>query len=251
MIRVSKLLAERGWAEANAGNMSVKVDVDDLPQYTQTCCEHRFDNPFPDLAGDWFVVTATKSRARDMERIPSRTIGLMEIMEGGIGSVCHWGTAPPTSEFPAHLSIYSACKEAQPEIKAVLHTHPPNLVALSHLPDMQDPGRINKALRSMHPEVPILVPGGINVMEFCIPGSFELGCATGDALKTHRIAMWPMHGVVSIAEDLEKALDQIEIIEKAATIYMLVRSTGQDPVGLSREQIIESRAYWGIRDRID
>jgi len=245
-MRVSQILANRLWAEANAGNMSMRVDPSELPEYIEIDENVKFGYSFPVLNGDWYFVTATKSRARDMERIPSQTIGLVELTEMGARIVCRWGAYPPTSEFPAHMSIYSACRESRPEIRAVLHTHPPNLIAMTHLPYMQDSGYINTALRSMHPEVPILVPDGVACLEFKIPGSMELGTATGEALLKCRVAIWPMHGVVSIAENLDKALDQIEILEKAATIYMLVRSTGQEPVGLSPTQINDSCGFWGV-----
>jgi len=245
-MRVSQILANRLWAEANAGNMSMRVDPSELPEYISICEDVKFGYSFPVLNGDWYLVTATKSRARDMERIPSHTIGLVELTEMGGRIVCRWGAYPPTSEFPAHMSIYSACRESRPEIRAVLHTHPPNLIAMTHLPDMQELHKINLALKSMHPEVPILVPDGVACLEFQVPGSMELGTATGEVLTKIRVAIWPMHGVVSIAEDLDKALDQVEILEKAAMIYMLVRSTGQNPVGLSTKQIMESREFWGV-----
>ena len=107
---------------------------------------------------------------------------------------------------------------------------------------------MNRALRKMHPEVGILVPKGIKGMEYRIPGSIELGEATRDAILSCNIAVWPMHGVVSLASDLDKALDQVEIIEKAAWIYMIVRASGEEPIGLTPDQIKKSREYWGVTE---
>jgi len=251
MISVSKVLSGRLWAEANAGNMSIRLDPSELPPLLGNAREFKLAETYTDLEGEWFLVTATKSRARDMEHIPASTIGLFEITGNGKKARCHWGTGPPTSEFPAHMSIYSHCIKNKPEINAVLHTHPPNLIAMSHLPEMQWPGKINKMLRSIHPEVSILVPDGIAHIDYDIPGSYELGVSTGEALTSSRCALWPMHGIVSIAEDLEKALDQVEILEKAATIFMLVHGTGQEPVGLTREQVKRSCKFWGIESDSD
>jgi len=249
--RVSDLLASRGWAEANAGNLSVRITDNGIDGNESTCDELPLKTAFPSLDGQVFLVTATKSRARDVSRDPEGNIGLVQIINDGSACRCLWGKVPPTSEFPAHLAIYSECRKHRPEINAVLHTHPPNIIAMSHLPGMKTPGTLNRNLRKMHPEVPVLVPDGIMEMPYEIPGSIELGFATSDALLKSRVAVWPMHGVVSIAEDVDKALDQIEILEKAAMIYRLVLSTGREPVGLSDNQIIESREYWGITDGIE
>ncbi len=246
IIRVAEILARRGWAEANAGNLSIHIDPMSMPQLQTIFDEAQMKDPFPDLEGNFFLVTATGSRARDAARIPEETIGLFEIIGGGKSLRCHWGRVPPTSEFPAHLSVYNVCAKDRQYIKAILHTHPPNIIAMSHLPEMQEPGVLNATLRMMHPELGILLPDGLSTLEYRIPGSIELGSATSEALRNCNVAVWPMHGVVSIADDLERALDQVEMVEKAAMIYLLVRSTGGEPVGLTDEQIRSSREYWGV-----
>ena len=123
-------------------------------------------------------------------------------MRGGRCDIL-WGAGPPTSEFPAHLAIHAMCLEKRPEMRAVLHTHPPYLIAMSHLPAMQEPCALDNALRKMHPEVSILVPDGIDIMDYRIPGSVELGLATRDALEKRNLVVWPMHGVVSVAADID------------------------------------------------
>ncbi len=246
-LRVGDWLAKRGWAEANAGNMSIRLEPDQIPSLESTPEEFEMEHPFPALDGVFFLVTATHSRARDISMSPGETLGLLEIAEGGTRYRCHWGVAPPTSEFPAHLAIHGMCLEGRPDMKAILHTHPPYLVAMSQMEDFQKPGDLSRALMRMHPEVGILVPDGIAHMDYEIPGTLELGVATRDALFDCNVAVWPMHGVVSLAPDLEKALDQVEIVEKAARIYMTILATGRKPVGLTDEQIRKSRERWGIK----
>jgi rhamnulose-1-phosphate aldolase len=175
-------------------------------------------------------------------------MSLVEILPGGNIVMRLWGSGRPTSEFPAHLSIHAMCASERPEIRAVLHTHPPNLVAMSHLPDMQAPGALNNAVRRMHPECFVLVPKGIEHVGFRTPGSMDLGEATRDALRKRNVALWSKHGIVSIAPDLEKALDQVEILEKAATIYLLARGAGIRPVGISDKQISETCKFWEVEE---
>jgi rhamnulose-1-phosphate aldolase len=247
--RVAEWLVRRGWAEANAGNMSYRLEDPTFPLWQGPVEDFPLPVTFPSLEGQHFLVTATRSRARDLPTNPAKTTGLIKITDDGSSMRILWGAGPPTSEFPAHLAIHAMCLEKRREMRAVLHTHPPNLIAMSHLPDLQDPCALDSALRMMHPEVSILVPDGIAGMEYHIPGTVELGLATRDALEHFSLAVWPMHGVVSLAEDMETALDQVEIIEKAAMIYLLVLATGQKPVGLSVSQISDSCRFWGIEEK--
>jgi rhamnulose-1-phosphate aldolase len=246
IMRVARWLAERGWAEANAGNMSVRLSEGVDLGNEEPSMEVSLKKQFPELEHRTFLVTSTHSRARDISGDPEGNLGLLKIVDRGDKYLCMWGTAPPTSEFPAHLAVHEMCIDKRPEINAILHTHPPHLIAMSHMPEMQKPGALNRALRAMHPEVGILVPDGIMSIDYRIPGSVDLGEATRDALIDRNMVIWPMHGVVSIASDLDIALDQVEIVEKAAQVYLLVLSGGCEPIGLSPEQIMESRSYWGI-----
>jgi rhamnulose-1-phosphate aldolase len=51
------------------------------------------------------------------------------------------------------------------------------------------------------------------------------------------LALWDKHGVIASGKTLAQALDRIEIVEKAAAIYLLLKSAGLEPEGLSDEQI--------------
>ncbi|HDS29926.1 MAG TPA: hypothetical protein ENN67_02660 [Firmicutes bacterium] len=74
----------------------------------------------------------------------------------------------------------------------------------------------------------------------------ELGEATMDTLRKRDVALWSKHGIVSIGRDLEKALDQIEILEKAAIIYLLARGAGTGPDGISDDEISETCKFWKV-----
>jgi rhamnulose-1-phosphate aldolase len=246
---VAEWLVRRGWAEANAGNMSLRLEHPSTPLWHGPVEDYPLPMVFPSLDGLHFLVTATRSRARDLPSAPAKTTGLLKIVDEGRSMRILWGAGPPTSEFPAHLAIHAMCLEKRPEMRAVLHTHPPYLIAMSHLPAMQEPCALDNALRKIHPEVSIQIPDGIDIMDYRIPGSVELGLATRDALVNRNLVVWPMHGVVSVADDIDRALDQVEIVEKAALIYLLVLSTGQQPIGLTDDQISESCRFWGIESK--
>ncbi len=246
--RVAEWLYHHGWAEANAGNLSIRLKPDQIPETSGSHTDIELDYEFPSLVGEKFLVTSTGGRARDFAIDPKSVMALVAVIDRGKTIRRLWGSGNPTSEFPAHLSIHAMCVDERPEVRAILHTHPPNLVAISHLPELAESGALNEAVRRMHPECFILVPGGIEHIPYKIPGSMDLGGATREALRRRNCALWSKHGIVSIAADLEKALDQVEILEKAAHIYMLTRMTGVKPVGITFEQMKETCKFWRVKD---
>jgi len=249
LVRIGELLARNRWAKANAGNMSVRLDPKDLSPLNKNGEIFPIKYRFPKLAGNLFLITGTGRRMRDLPRDPESCLGLVEILDGGDRYRSIWGCGRVTSEFPAHLAIHDMCIAERPEMKAVLHTHPPHLIAMTHLPDMKNPDAVNSALRRVHPETFILLPQGTVNFGYRIPGSMELGMATRDALGTRDTVLWSMHGIVSIAVDMDKAYDNVEILEKAAQIYMMVLWAGQKFQGLSDAQIAETMAAFNIKTK--
>jgi rhamnulose-1-phosphate aldolase len=246
--RVAEWLYRKGWAEANAGNMSVRLDPGDGVPRKKRGETFPLKHAFPSLAGVRFLVTATGRRMRDLPRDPAAVLGMVEIVKGGAGYSLLWGSAPVTSEFPSHLCIHAMCVSGRPDKKAVLHTHPPHVIAMTQLSDLRRGETFNKALERMHPEVPIRLPRGVVLLDYDTPGSWSLGEATRDALRTHDVAVWSVHGLVALAGDADQALDLAEVAEKAAEIYLLARSAGTKPVGLSDREVDTLRDAFNIRE---
>jgi ribulose-5-phosphate 4-epimerase/fuculose-1-phosphate aldolase len=48
---------------------------------------------------------------------------------------------------------------------------------------------------------------------------------------------------MAVAPDLSEAFDRIDILAKAARIYFLVKSSGQEPAGLSPSELTELKNY--------
>ena len=65
--------------------------------------------------------------------------------------------------------------------------------------------------------------------------------ASKEKLKKYRLALWDKHGVIACGKSLNQALDRIEVVEKAAAIYLQLKSLGIEPEGLSDEQIALTR----------
>ncbi len=137
----------------------------------------------------------------------------------------------PTSELATHLMIHSALREADSAYRAVLHSHPTHLVALSQASRFAAADRMTAVLCSMLPELKLVLPEGVALVPYLAPGSDELARTTAQALGRQRVAVWARHGCVAVASDLRGAFDLVDVVEKAAHMYFLCRSAGIQPIG--------------------
>jgi rhamnulose-1-phosphate aldolase len=245
--RVAHWLAQRFWSEANAGNISVRLT--DLPKdIAQLEGGPPIQMPiaFPKLSGEHFLVKGTGKRMRDIIHDLEGNIGLIRILPGGEAYTCVWGVSKVTSEFPAHSAIHQMLLAERPDHRAIVHTHPPGLIALTHLAQFGDAEALSDVLFRMHSETSYFLHEQLAYLPYMVPGSIELGQATAEVLRTCKVTLWDKHGVVAIGETMSRALDWIEILEKAAQIYWLVVSSGRQPVGLTDQQIGAILKMYGL-----
>lgn len=268
---VSAYLWEKGWAERNAGNLS--VDVTDAVERSFTSLEpaglagaagplQRLDHAYPALGGRVFVVTGAGHRFRDLARdIPQHTCMLRMTPEGDAFTIL-WGgdrvgreRGPraggppfrPTSEFPTHLRIHEHLRESKAPERVVLHTHPTELIAVSHIPEFEDEGVFNRALWSIHPEVKVSIPRGVGIVPYTVPGTETIAAATVDAIRRgHPVVVWQWHGCLAVAPDVLHAFDLIDTANKAAQILLACKAAGIVPRGLSDAQLDELVKAFGL-----
>jgi rhamnulose-1-phosphate aldolase len=236
-------LWRKGWAERNAGNISIDITnivpeaiLDDCPGETRT-----LPRPYPALAKASILTTATGSRMRAVAAAPHRYSCVLHLSPTGdsFNTICFDTSVRPSSEAPSHLAIHELLRQRESGLTSVIHTHPDRLIALSHMREFSDESALNRLLWSMHPETSIVVPQGIGVVPYEVPGSEMLARATVKALAEHRIVLWEKHGVVAVGTDLDEALDLVDTMDKAAAIYLLCRNAGAVPEGLSESQLHE------------
>lgn len=219
---VARLLHDYGWAEAMAGNMSLR-----LPKIAHLQ-EEREDSeemaplaqPFPGLAQEQILITGSGSRMRDIAANKARGIDLLEITADGAGYNRLAGEAAPSTELLMHLALHEKNLLNGDDRSAVLHTHPTHLIAMTRQEGMEEEGRLLEALYSVHAETRLLLDGAIRLLPFRMPGSLELAKETAAALEQARVAIWPFHGIVACAEGLNEALDYVALAEKAAQLYL-------------------------------
>jgi rhamnulose-1-phosphate aldolase len=249
---VARCLWEKGWAEKNAGNIS--VDITDITEKESPDLFHGLSlnplrNALPGLARRIFALTATGSRMRHLAKDPEANLCFIKIDGSGKSyqQYCSGRSAmglQPTSELPAHLAIHTMLLKNQPELKAVLHTHATELIVLTQITRYTKESEINDLLWRMHPETVIFVPKGVGFIPHTIPGTENIAKASVTALETHRAVIWEKHGVIATGVDVQEAFDTIDILAKSAEIFLRCRSAGYDPEGLSREQLGEIREIY-------
>jgi len=237
-------LWERGWAERNAGNFSIDV-TGELPSWlppTDPYPAGSSPRPYPELAGRALWVSATGSRMRDVARAPHEHCGIIRIASDGATFGVAWGPPgfAPTSELPTHLAVHATLRRRGAGERAVLHSHPTELIALTHLPALTEE-RLNRLLWSMTPETVVLAPDGVALLPYLPPGSAEVGQATAAALQRRPLVLWEKHGATAVGDDLLAAFDLLDAINKSATLYLACRTAGFQPRGLTEQQIAALR----------
>ncbi len=134
------------------------------------------------------------------------------------------GHYKPSSEFPFHKAIY----EARPDIKAVVHAHPPALVSFSivrRLPNM------NIIPQAKH------ICGPIGYAPYAIPGGEALGEKIASEFKKGFDAViMENHGTVVGGTDLKEAFVRFETLEFSARTIINASTIG-DPSYLHDKQI--------------
>lgn len=121
------------------------------------------------------------------------------------------GGGRPSSEWRMHLGIY----RVRDDVKVVLHTHPPNVIALSQAglrPDFS----LTEAVSYVGEvgEVPLLKPGSEELAE-AVARAFRHRNVTAVILKGH--------GLVTVGSTPYEALNKAEVLEDVAYITLLTK----------------------------
>lgn len=194
----------------------------------------------PHLKGRWFYVKGTGRRMRDLARDPMAGGCIIRITP----DCAHYemvADAPvmPTSELPSHLGLQNYLKGSGSSYKATLHTHPIELVALSHIRRFCSSEELTRTLWSMIPETLAFAPLGLGFIPFANPGTQELADATLKEISRYDVVLWEKHGTVAVGTDMMDAFDQTDVLNKAACIYKAACQMGTPPEGMSDAQMRE------------
>ncbi|MHC4404989.1 MAG: class II aldolase/adducin family protein [Planctomycetota bacterium] len=147
------------------------------------------------------------------------------------------GRRKRTSEVNLHLAIM----KARPEVKAVVHCHPPHATAFGIA---REP--IPQCVLS---EVEMYI-GDVPITKYAIPGSQELVDAVLPFLDKTNVVILANHGTVTFDETLEMAYWRTEILDNYCRILMLARGLGRITYFTEPEAraLLEIKRKWGFQD---
>jgi L-fuculose-phosphate aldolase len=199
LVTYSARLLDDGLAVGSAGNMSVRV-------------------------GDVVAITPSGIGYADM-----RPADVCLVTPAGTeltGEAGRGNRETPSTETPMHLAIYAATGA-----KAVVHTHSPEVIALSASRD---------ELPAIHYQISGL-GGPVRVAPYVRFGSAGLAAAAVEALDGRSAVILRNHGAVTYGRDLAQAYDRALLLEWLARTYRLALSYGE-PAILSAEALDEVAA---------
>ncbi|ACL10640.1 class II aldolase/adducin family protein [Desulfurococcus amylolyticus 1221n] len=129
------------------------------------------------------------------------------------------GRNKPSSEINLHLAIYRARMDAN----AVIHAHTIYATALAVA---------RKPLPVIIEEAVLILGGDIRVAEFAPYGTTQLAENAVKALEGRKSVLLANHGVISIGESLEDALEALVLTERLSQVYILseLLTNGKTPL---------------------
>ena len=200
IVEVGRRLHDRGFVASNDGNVSVRIGDDRLVT-TPTGVSKGFMTP------DMMVTTDLSGRKLAGDREPS-------------------------SELLMHLAVY----EHRPEIRAVVHAHPPTATGFAVAGIALD--------RAVLAEV-VCTLGSIPIADYGTPSTSELADAVRRHIRAHDGLLLANHGALTVADELFAAYYKMETVEHFARISLVARQLGREHL-LSREEVDRLQ---GLRDR--
>ena len=135
------------------------------------------------------------------------------------------GPHRPSSEFPFHRAIY----EHRPDLRGVVHAHPPALVSFSIVRETPKTDIIPQARR---------VCGLVGYAPYALPGSEALGESIANTFaKGYNVVLLENHGVATGAPDLLTAFHRLETLDFCARTQLKAMGLGTINT-LTEEQLL-------------
>jgi len=125
-------------------------------------------------------------------------------------------------ETPMHAAIYRIRKDVQ----AVVHTHAPTATAF---------GIAKTEILPLQVEMFMLLPNGVPVIPFELPGSKALAESVQKKIKKYDAVILENHGILTVGSTIEKACNLNEMVEEAAKIQLsVITLAGRETLDLTK-----------------
>jgi len=147
------------------------------------------------------------------------------------------GNRKRTSEVKLHLAIM----KERPEIKSVVHCHPPHATAFGIA---REP-----VPQCVLPEVEIFL-GDVPITQYAIPGGQDFAQTVLPFVHKTNVIILANHGTVSYDAELEKAYWWTEILDAYCRMLMLARGLGRVNYFTEPEAkaLLDLKQKWGFQD---
>lgn len=196
IVRVGKLLYDKGLIVATDGNVSARLDANRVLATPSGLCKG-FMEP------EQLIVVDLDGHRAGPSNPANRHL-------------------QPTSEMPMHLEAY----RRRPDIGAVVHAHPSTTVALSI-------AGIDLA-QCLIPEV-IVTLGVVPTAQYATPSSEENVRAIRELIGGHDAIVLQRHGTLTVGRDPLDAFLKTESIEQMSRIAFMVQMLGASPAGAAAQ----------------
>jgi L-fuculose-phosphate aldolase len=147
------------------------------------------------------------------------------------------GRRTATSEIKLHLAIMSA----RPEVKSVVHCHPPHATAFGIA---REPVPM-----CVLPEVEIFL-GEVPIAPYDTPGSQNFADTILPFVNKSNVVILANHGTVSWGETVEQAYWWTEVLDAYCRMLMLARGLGRVEYFSEPEarDLLKLKSEWGMQD---
>ncbi len=147
------------------------------------------------------------------------------------------GKRKRTSEIKLHLAIM----KARPEVKSVVHCHPPHATAFGIA---REPVPM-----CVLPEVEIFL-GEVPIAKYEVPGSQTFADTILPFVNKSNVIILANHGTVSWGETVEKAYWWTEVLDAYCRMLMLARGLGRVNYFTEPEAraLLDLKSQWGYQD---
>jgi L-fuculose-phosphate aldolase len=137
----------------------------------------------------------------------------------------------PSSELWMHLALY----RIRSDVNAVMHSHPPYVIACS---------LVNVSLLPIGSEAPIFLGENVPMVPYVLPASPLLAEAVAKVAADNNVIILQNHGLVTLGKNNHEAYYRTELSEEIAKIQGIAFSMNRgEPQRLSPQQVQEYKDW--------
>jgi L-fuculose-phosphate aldolase len=117
----------------------------------------------------------------------------------------------------SEIEMHRTCYALRPDVHAVVHAHPPAATGMATAGKALPPNIV--------PELPVVV-GPVALVPYGRPGTAALSAMLAPVLRTHEVFLLANHGVTTVGNTLDQAMQRMESTEQAARIAVVAEIMG-------------------------